>query len=466
MRESIEDLLDSGKRPIEVTCQFCFVDQNDAIALGKLVVDEQDRVSFTIYRDVLHSTGEEGGHPIVHATSNTTKFTLLNCIKDGCSYKKEFPYEEYDCGSMLVGSHMEQSDLERVNRYQCTFDELAIWLNVTLFESDHEGGEDRYTFSTTRTFVDSADCSDEVIDITLSAQYTGAHRGSTKLTATKTPWLHSKLKEPTKIDEIHRYLIRWHDLFTFVSLRGITWGAIYLGFEGESDGVRWVSRRYRRKEQQRRVTAYDLLFDFDDQRNDSSKVFNAWVQIYEKNQSSVRLFCSTFAGKNYHEHNFLSLVQTLESYQYSDVPKKVIPDTVYEPIRDSIITSLDQSIPNEIRKSIVDRLKHANSSTLAKLLLGVYDNVSSYFPDTYLTRTKVKERLQCVKDSRNNFVHNGRLAPSMGSDKYEDIFEDEELLRYLIIATIAKDSAIDPRSITETISRMIHDHSVSTLLLS
>lgn len=72
------------------------------------------------------------------------------------------------------------------------------------------------------------------------------------------------------------------------------------------------------------IVWYNMLFKFNEIRNDAERIINNWIKGYEQYDSAFRLyFLAKMGEQTYLEEKFLTLVQALEAYHQRIVSKQV-----------------------------------------------------------------------------------------------------------------------------------------------
>ena len=89
------------------------------------------------------------------------------------------------------------------------------------------------------------------------------------------------------------------------------------------------------------IVWYDMLFKFEEIRNDIEGIINNWIKGYEQYDSALRLyFLAKMGAQTYLEEKFLTLVQGLEAYHQRIISRQVNLEnritSIIEPFKDII----------------------------------------------------------------------------------------------------------------------------------
>lgn len=163
----------------------------------------------------------------------------------------------------------------------------------------------------------------------------------------------------------------------------------------------------------------DIFFLFEDISDDFEKYLNKWFAKSEILSPVYDLYFGTLYNPSmYLEHQFLSLIQALESYHRRVYGGKYLSDSDYIQIYEDLIKAIPKEIDNNFRESLKQKLRHHNEFSLRKRLneiLKICGDVIS------LLICDKKEFVNDLVDTRNFLVHYDR-------DLEKRVKKNEELL--------------------------------------
>ena len=113
----------------------------------------------------------------------------------------------------------------------------------------------------------------------------------------------------------------------------------------------------------------DMLFSFDDISANFENYLRNWFAKSEILQPVFDLYFGTLYNPSmYLQHEFLSLIQALESYHRRVADGKYVSDDDYTQIYETLISAIPQELDNDFRESLEQKLKYHNEFSLRKRL--------------------------------------------------------------------------------------------------
>lgn len=143
---------------------------------------------------------------------------------------------------------------------------------------------------------------------------------------------------------------------------------------------------------------WDMLFNFDNIKNNAEAVFNKWINAYENLSPTLFLYFSTKNNSiNTISSKFLALAQALETYHRRISDEKLMPDDIYE----SLLLEIVNSCPEQHKDWLYGRLKYGNEITLSKRLKKIIGPFKKYFGNNAQRQNLLKK----IVDTRNFLTH-------------------------------------------------------------
>lgn len=143
---------------------------------------------------------------------------------------------------------------------------------------------------------------------------------------------------------------------------------------------------------------WDMLFNFDNIKNNAEAVFNKWINAYENLSPTLFLYFSTKNNSiNTISSKFLALAQALETYHRRISDEKLMPDDIYE----SLLLEIVNNCPEQHKDWLYGRLKYGNEITLSKRLKKIIGPFKKYFGNNAQRQNLLKK----IVDTRNFLTH-------------------------------------------------------------
>lgn len=147
----------------------------------------------------------------------------------------------------------------------------------------------------------------------------------------------------------------------------------------------------------------EMLFAYRHITADFETMIKKWFEKAELLSPVYNLFFGTFYNSSmYLQHEFLSLIQALESYHRRVCVGKYLEDKPYEPIRKTLTERIPADLDSSFKESLKSRLKYGNEFSLRKRLKDVLDRYSKFATgliddfDVFISQ---------VVDTRNYLTH-------------------------------------------------------------
>ena len=119
----------------------------------------------------------------------------------------------------------------------------------------------------------------------------------------------------------------------------------------------------------KKLNPFDMLFSFRDISDNFEKYLMNWFVKSEFLQPVYDLYFGTLYNPSmYLHHEFLSLIQALESYHRRVDGGKYVSDDDYIQIYKSLVSVIPQELDNDFKESLKQKLKYHNEFSLRKRL--------------------------------------------------------------------------------------------------
>lgn len=172
-----------------------------------------------------------------------------------------------------------------------------------------------------------------------------------------------------------------------------------------------------------------MFFAFGHIAKDFEMMIKKWFEKAELLDPVYDLYCGTlYNSAMYLQHEFLSLIQALETYHRRVYGGKYLEDESYRPICLSIEQAIPTSIESDFKVSLKARLKYGNEFSLRKRLKQIIDKHTVFIshlianPDEFITQ---------VVDTRNYLTHYSAELESKKIKGYE-LYVLSQKIKFLI----------------------------------
>jgi hypothetical protein len=119
----------------------------------------------------------------------------------------------------------------------------------------------------------------------------------------------------------------------------------------------------------KKIRPFDMLFSFGDILDNFEKCLRNWFAKSEVLQPVYDLYFGTLYNPSmYLQHEFLSLIQAIESYHRRVDEGKYVSVDDYKQIYETLITTIPQELDTDFRESLKQKLKYLNEFSLRRRL--------------------------------------------------------------------------------------------------
>lgn len=155
---------------------------------------------------------------------------------------------------------------------------------------------------------------------------------------------------------------------------------------------------------------------------------------------SLEPVCNLYFGTLYNphiylEHEFLSLIQGIESFHQRVFGGKYLSYEDYEPIYDKLINAIPEGVSNDLRERLKGYLKYGNEFSLRKRLKEIIDNYEKVINEFIKDK---KAFIDKVVNTRNYYTHydkNLEERAARGTELF-DITQKLKLLLEICLLTV------------------------------
>jgi len=167
----------------------------------------------------------------------------------------------------------------------------------------------------------------------------------------------------------------------------------------------------------KKLLPFDVLFSFKDISDNFEKYLKNWLAKSKVLQPVYDLYFGTLYNPSmYLQHEFLSLIQALESYHRRIHDGKYLSDDDYAQIYRTLIKAIPQEVDNNFRESLKQKLKYHSEFSLRKRLKEILEKCRDVIN---LLIHDNESFIEDVVNTRNYLTHYDRNLEMKAKDGQE-----------------------------------------------
>lgn len=198
------------------------------------------------------------------------------------------------------------------------------------------------------------------------------------------------------------------------------------------------------------ITAYDMLFSYEDIKEDFSNYLMNWVSKYEILEPVYNLYIDVLFNPNIHLQNrFLSLAQAFEVYHRRLFPGKYVSEIENDKIYAALTSYIPCNVEPDFKNRILDYLKYLNEYSLRKRLKEI---IAKYKKHVNIQIKNTRNFIDGVYYTRNYLTHYDKGIREK-TLKGKDLLEISENLKFLVEICLLSELGFPEDKITELVSK-------------
>lgn len=314
---------------------------------------------------------------------------------------------------VFVGIHFERDEDIKFKKLSVQYSYLDQWINVSGFDVTHKDGEFIIKYKQP-TSIQAVIDDDLKIFINFRSTYSSSiQNGPTVIQET------CITIEPSEEKSLYDYLKMMYHIQNFLSF-GVTEPVYPKAIEGETEANRKMIGEIIHyppvkiyytfigiTKESKGLLPFQMFFSLEDISDKFEYYIQNWFKRVELLEPIYSLYFGTLYNPHmYLEHQFLNIVQALESYH-----RRVHGGDYQE--RDKYLKGLYitfvRSIPNDLdsgfEESLKRKLKYLNEYSLRKRLKEILNNCSLNLPKSFGDKRAQELFIEQVADTRNYLTH-------------------------------------------------------------
>jgi hypothetical protein len=320
---------------------------------------------------------------ILGITSNGKIITLYKC------YESHFHISVpgFFCSSFIAsvvfqGYHFEKEEDIIFNSLSLNYSHLEEWMRITGFnfklETDLKNHLTKHEVS--YSFPQKVEAKVDKINISFDYDFTSSGDRIKEVNLKQTTFIKIEPHKPIHFNDYRRSMCYHIQNFLCLAIGRAVYPLIIKGKNKAcktnlSDGrivyndififysIKGLS------DLSKKIHPFDMLFSFGDISDDFEKYLRNWLAKSEILQPVYDLYFGTLYNSSmYLQHEFLSLIQAIESYHRRIYNGEYLLNDDYTQIYQALIKAIPQEIDNNFKESLKQKLKYHNEFSLRKRL--------------------------------------------------------------------------------------------------
>ena len=193
-----------------------------------------------------------------------------------------------------------------------------------------------------------------------------------------------------------------------------------------------------------------MVFTFKDISDNFEAILKNWIEKSKILQPVYDLYFGTLYNPSmYTQHQFLSLIQALESYHRRKYVAKYISDKDFSGLYERLIEAIPQDIRSDFKKSLYQKMKYLNEFSLRKRLKKIFKNHGG------LVDSIIQNQVNFIEDvvnTRNFLTHSNKELESK-SKKGKELYWLTRKMKFLLEICLLSELGITDESIKSLVSR-------------
>lgn len=203
----------------------------------------------------------------------------------------------------------------------------------------------------------------------------------------------------------------------------------------------------------------DMLFLFEDISDDFENCLKNWITKSELLQPVYDLYFGTLYNSSmYIQHEFLSLIQALESYHRRIHDGKYVPEDHYSQIYDVLIDAIPD-VDKDFKESLKQKMKYHNEFSLRKRIKEIFIQCNNL---TNLIIPNKTEFIEDVVNTRNFLTHYDKKIESKAKTGQE-LYHLVQKIKFLLEICFLIELEISKENIETLVSRNRRYQSIANI---
>ncbi|MCR4409922.1 MAG: hypothetical protein QHH43_05290 [Candidatus Saccharicenans sp.] len=393
---------------------------------------------------------------ILGETVEGKKVTLYKCFEK--SRELNFPGQIrslFFINVIFIGCHFQKEEDILFDEISINFSNLEEWVGLGGIKSrktDKPNGhlKKEYYIEPPQEIAVKLEKTDIYINFSYNCKFTGY-----SLNLKQTTFIKIKPKNPISIIEYFNGIIRNIQDFLTLAMGKAVYPMLMTGKSNNSvielangqvllNDIYVYTRMGAFADYSSKIYQRDILFKFCDIADKLDICLQNWINKTYSLGPIYELYFGTFYNPTmYRSHEFLSLVQALESYHRRILNGKYVTDEEFEPLYEAIKKAVPNDIDCNFRESLLNKAKYLNEFSLRKRLRDIIDRLGDWI-ETFINSPE--SFIEDVCNTRNYLTHYDERLESKAKTG-EELYWLVQRMRFLLEICFLKELGLSEEKI-------------------
>lgn len=361
----------------------------------------------------LPDIGSTSEYELIFGLANGKQITLFDCMESGTRLTVPgMLTQRFWARAGCIGRHLAPLAQQRFHKVNVQYSHLAEWTQSSGFETDWKTSKDDLKeYHLKFSYPAEVQANTDAGKISISYGFEYRPNAISEITLRQSVHFRVEPTEALTFDAMLNQFVRpLQNLLTLAtrkanSVTGVSMFPVHedvAASEGVRDSpIEFLYQQSFRPDSQpeKTLTPYDMLFSLPDINDRFNHTIQSWFRVADELDSVCSLFFGLrYASRVYSEWEFLNLAQAAESYHRRRFKSRVLSDKEHRTRTKAIL----QSVPEEHRSWLKDKLTHSNEPTLRERLRELISSTSHIVGP--LLQDK-EDFIKKVADTRNYLTH-------------------------------------------------------------
>lgn len=430
----------------ESTGVWWLPDKPDKKISGTLKFDPVDGASLGLigsFKEALNLGNMQELDVILGVTANSKLVTLYGCVESNTHFGVPgFTSSSFYVGMVFVGYHFGKGEDIVFDSLSVSYSYLEDWTRITGFRPglkfDKKNGLDKYEL--TYSYPDKVEIKLDGFDLSFDYSFREGGDRLKKVEVFHDTFLKVQPKSALHFDVYYRDIL--YHLQNFLSL-AIGKPVYPLGIKGKNSNCKTVLsggkevfndilvyyRLRKLPDLSKTLHPRDMFFCYGDIASDFEGCLSNWFSKADVLAPVYDLYFATLYGSEmYLQHEFLSLVQAVESYHRRVFGGQYVDESAYKSVYDALVQAIPEKTDSGFKASMRQRMKYLHEFSLRKRLGEIVEKCGDVFVPVI---PSIPVFVESVVDTRNFLTHYDKSLESKAK-KGNGLYKITKQLKFLL----------------------------------
>jgi len=387
---------------------------------------------------------------ILGKTVDGRDVTLSTCIETHRDWHfPGFSRSSFNIGTVFIGAHFPRKEDQEFKKLFVSYQNLDEWVNISGFQIEHK--DELVIRYKSPEAIRVHPYEDWTISLEFQSQYPTISLVQKEACVSQRTYVGIASSEMKPFEEYLRMVLLIRD---FISL-GIGVSTYPIEIKGITEHGTEVRVFYPTLSAHSTAGTIPpfMLFTFKDIADRWETLLRNWFKNARLLEPVYNLYFGTFHNPHlYLEHQFLSIVQALESYHRRVYGGKYVTDEEYNIIMNHLVEAIPPGTPHNLRDRLKTYLKYGNEFSLRKRLKEIVKDCGGFLED-YLGESD-----KFIDDTVNirNYLTHYDGDPPADMIKVPELYRLTLKLKLLVMVCLLKETGFETTDIDKIVKRAIH----------